>query len=65
MSCHLMWWSRALMRYDGLCCGVLRDAMRCRGDELLYLASCNGIEYYEPCEATFCGSKWFCDDMVI
>ena len=31
-----MWWSRHLMRCDGLCCVMSRDAMRCHGDELYY-----------------------------
>ena len=34
MSCHLMWWSRHLMRCDCLCCVMSRDAMRCYGHEL-------------------------------
>ena len=43
-----------------------RDAMRCHGDELLYVSSyCSRMECYQLCEATLCGSKWFCDDVVI
>ena len=53
------------MRFDGLCCVMSRDAMRCHGHELLYVAPCSGMECYELCEATLCGSKWFCDDVVI
>ena len=33
---QVMWWSRHLMRCDGLCCVMSRDAMRCHGDELYY-----------------------------
>ena len=33
---QVMWWSRHLMRCDGLCCVMLCDAMRCHGDELYY-----------------------------
>ena len=29
---QVMWWSRHLMRCDGLCCVMSRDAMRCHGD---------------------------------
>ena len=35
MSCHLMEWSRHVMRCDCLCCVMSRDALRCHGDELL------------------------------
>ena len=34
MSCHLMWWSRHLIRCDFLCCVMSRDATRCHGHEL-------------------------------
>ena len=33
---QVMWWSRHLMRCDGLCCVMSRDAMPCHGDELYY-----------------------------
>ena len=33
---QVMWWSRHLMRCNGLCCVMSRDAMRCHGDELSY-----------------------------
>ena len=33
---QVMWWSRHLMRCNGLCCVMSRDAMRCHGDELYY-----------------------------
>ena len=33
---QVMWWSRHLMRCDGLCCVMSRDAMRCHGGELYY-----------------------------
>ena len=33
---QVMWWSRHLIRCDGLCCVMLRDAMRCHGEELYY-----------------------------
>ena len=70
MSCHLMWLSRHLLRRDCLCCVMLRDAMRCHGDELSSVVPCDGMECYElkmpfGCEVTLCGSKWFCDDVVI
>ena len=29
---QVMWWSRHLMRCNGLCCVMSRDAMRCHGD---------------------------------
>ena len=29
---QVMWWSRHLMRCDGLCCVMSRNAMRCHGD---------------------------------
>ena len=33
---QVMWWSRRLMRCNGLCCVMSRDAMRCHGDEQYY-----------------------------
>ena len=36
---QVMWWSRHLMRCNGLCCVMSRDAMRCHGDELYYCSS--------------------------
>ena len=33
---QVMWWSRHLIRCDGLCCVMSRDAMRCHGEELYY-----------------------------
>ena len=33
---QVMWWSRHLMRCNGLCCVMSRDAIRCHGDELYY-----------------------------
>ena len=33
---QVMWWSRHLMRCNGLCCVMSRDAMRYHGDELYY-----------------------------
>ena len=33
---QVMWWSRHLMRCNGLCCVMSHDAMRCHGDELYY-----------------------------
>ena len=75
VACHVMsLWSRHLMRCDFLCCVMSGDAMRCHGDELLSVVPCNGMECYElkmpfvvaiGCEVTLCGSKWFCDDVVI
>ena len=40
---QVMWWSRHLMRCDGLCCVMSRDAMRCHGDELYYYCT---TKYY-------------------
>ena len=42
---QVMWWSRHLMRCDGLCCVMSRDAMRCHGDELYYSST---SLYYKP-----------------
>ena len=41
---QVMWWSRHLMRCDGLCCVMSRDAMLCHGDELYY---CSTTLYYK------------------
>ena len=75
VACHVMsLWSRHLMRCDFLCCVMSRDALRCHGDALLSVVPCNGMECYElkmpfvvamGSEVTLCGSKWFCDDVVI
>ena len=43
---QVMWWSRHLMRCDGLCCVMSRDAMGCYGDEL-----------YSP--VLFCTTKYY------
>ena len=51
------------MRCDGMCCVMSRGAMPCHGDGPLYVAPCSGMECYELCE--LCGSKWFCDDVVL
>ena len=67
MSCHLMWWSCDLMRCECLRCVMSRDTMRCHGDELLSAVPSNGMECSElkmPLTSV-CGSKWFCDDVVI
>ena len=65
MPCHLMWWSRHLMRSDCLCCVMSRDAMRCHGDELLSVVPCTGMECYElkmPLVVWFEVVLWPCHD---
>ena len=42
----VMWWSRHLMRCNGLCCVMSRDAMRCHGDELYYKVLLCTTKYY-------------------
>ena len=56
-----------LMRYDRLCCVMLYDPLRCYANDLLCLAPCNKIKCYElkMLLVTLCGTKWFCNDMVI
>ena len=43
---QVMWWSRHLMRCNGLCCVMSRDAMRCHCDELYY------VLYYSVLQST-------------
>ena len=59
MSCHLMWWSRHLMRCDCLCCVMSRDAMPCHGNELLPVVNCNGMECYELKMPLVVRSRWW------
>ena len=62
MSCHLMWWSRHLMRCDCLCCVMSPDATRCHGDKPLSVVPCNGKECYElkmPTPVLLCTTKYY------
>ena len=60
---QVMWWSRYLMRCDGLCCVMSRDAMRCHGDELYY--SCTTLyykvllQYYSVLQKLLCTTKYY------
>ena len=45
---QVMWWSRHLMRCNGLCCVMSRDAMRCHGDELYYSSTMYYKVYTTP-----------------
>jgi len=69
MSCHLMWWSRHLMRCDCLCCVMSRDAMRSWWWAVLCCAlQWDGMFWAWDaigCEVALCASKWFCDAVVI
>ena len=53
---QVMWWSRHLMRCDGLCCVMSRDAMRCHGDELHYSSTTLYykvlLQYYPELQST-------------
>ena len=53
---QVMWWSRHLMRCDGLCCVMSRDAMRCHGDELYYSSTTLYykvlLQYYPELQST-------------
>ena len=53
---QVMWWSRYLMRCDGLCCVMSRDAMRCHGDELYYSSTTLYykvlLQYYSVLQST-------------
>ena len=53
---QVMWWSRHLMRCDGSCCVMSRDAMRCHGDELYYSNTTLNykvlLQYYSVLQST-------------
>ena len=61
---QVMWWSRHLMRCDGLC---WRDAMRCHGDELYYSSTTLYykvlLQYYPVLQSTtpvlLCTTKYY------
>ena len=57
---QVMWWSRHLMRCNGLCCVMSRDAMRCHGDELYYSSTtlCYKVllQYYSVLQILLCAS---------
>ena len=58
---QVMWWSRHLMRCDGLCCVMSRDAMPCHGDELYY--SSTTLYYsntnYSVLQILLCATKYY------
>ena len=54
---QVMWWSRHLMRCDGLCCVMSRDAMRCHGDELYY--SSTTLYYKVLLQYYSCTTKYY------
>ena len=64
---QVMWWSRHLMRCDGLCCVMSRDAMRCHGDELYYSSTTLFykvlLQYYPVLQSTtpvlLCTPKYY------
>ena len=64
---QVMWWSRHLMRCDGLCCVMSRDAMRCHGDELYYSSTTLYykvlLQYYPLLQSTtpvlLCTTKYY------
>ena len=64
---QVMWWSRHLMRCDGLCCVMSRDAMRCHGDELYYSSTTQYykvlLQYYPVLQSTtpvpLCTTKYY------
>ena len=55
---QVMWWSRHLMRCNGLCCVMSRDAMRCHGDELYYSSTTlyykELLQYYSVLQILLC-----------
>ena len=55
---QVMWWSRHLMRCNGLCCVMSRDAMRCHGDELYYSSTTLYykvlLQYYSVLQILLC-----------
>ena len=64
---QVMWWSRHLMRCDGLCCVMSRNAMRCHGDELYYSSTTLHykvlLQYYSVLQSTTpvlpCSTKYY------
>ena len=54
---QVMWWSRHLMRCDGLCCVMSRDALRCHGDELYY--SSTTLYYKMLLQILLCTTKYY------
>ena len=64
---QVMWWSRHLMRCDGLCCVMSRDAMRCCGGELYYSSTTLYykvlLQYYPELQSTtpvlLCTTKYY------
>ena len=55
---QVMWRSRHLMRCNGLCCVMSRDAMRCHGDELYYSSTTLYykvlLQYYSVLQILLC-----------
>ena len=55
---QVMWWSRHLMRCNGVCCVMSRDAMRCHGDELYYSSTTLYykvlLQYYSVLQILLC-----------
>ena len=55
---QVMWWSRHLMRCNGLCCVMSRDAIRCHGDELCYSSTTLYykvlLQYYSVLQILLC-----------
>ena len=70
---QVMWWSRHLMRCDGLFCVMSRDAMRCHGDELYYSSITLYykvlLQYYPVLQSTtpvlFCTTKYYSNTTTI
>ena len=64
---QVMWWSCHLMRCDGLCCVMSRDATRCHGDELYYSSTTLYykvlLQYYPVLQSTtpvlLCTTKYY------
>ena len=60
---QVMWWSRHLMRCDGLFCVMSRDEMRCHGDELYYSSTTLYykvlLQYYPTTPVLLCTTKYY------
>ena len=60
---QVMWWSRHLMRCDGLCCVMSPDAKRCHGDELYYSSTTLYykvlLQYYSVLQILLCTTKYY------
>ena len=60
---QVMWWSRHLMRCDGLCCVMSRDAKRCHGDELYYSSTTLYykvlLQYYSVLQILLCTTLYY------